>query len=172
MTPREGPRDDADAENELDRAAALRLMITMARAAKAVDACVRPHLAERGLSMTEFAVLEVLHHKGPLPLSELAQRILLTGACTTYTVKKLEERRLLRRRPSTEDQRVVFGELTAAGRRLIGDVFPEHAERLRRAMGGLSRQEKRSAGDLMRKLGLFAEQSAGEPDDAGPFPAE
>ena len=44
--------------------------------------------------MTEFAVLEVLYHKGALPLGELRDRILVTGASTTYVVKKLEERGL------------------------------------------------------------------------------
>jgi MarR family 2-MHQ and catechol resistance regulon transcriptional repressor len=141
-----------DGETDLDRAATLQLVIALARAIKEIDKWVRPHLARQGLGATEFAVLEVLYHKGPLPLGEIRDRILVTGASTTYIVKKLEQRGLMRRRPSGEDQRVVFGELTPAGRRLIAELFPEHVEHLRRAMAGLSVQEKRTAGQLIRKL--------------------
>jgi MarR family 2-MHQ and catechol resistance regulon transcriptional repressor len=48
--------------------------------------------AERGLGMTKFAVLEVLYHKGALPLGEIRDRILVAGPSTTYVVKKLEKR--------------------------------------------------------------------------------
>jgi len=145
-------RNPPDGETDLDRAATLQLVIALARAVKEIERWVRPHLAAHGLGITEFAVLEVLYHKGPLPLGEIRDRILVTGASTTYVVKKLEQRGLMRRRPSSEDQRVVFGELTEAGRRLIGDLFPAHVEYLRQAMAGLKVQEKRAAGQLIRKL--------------------
>ena len=147
------PRDD---ETDLGRSATLQLVIALARALKEIDKWVRPHLASQGLGATEFAVLEVLYHKGPLPLGEIRDQILVTGPSTTYIVKKLEQRGLMRRRPSGEDQRVVFGELTPTGRKLIGGVFPAHVEHLRRAMAGLSVQEKRAAGHLMRKLARYA----------------
>jgi MarR family 2-MHQ and catechol resistance regulon transcriptional repressor len=144
----------------LDRTAALRLLLVMSRALKAIDTPLRVHLEQWDLSLTEFAVLEVLHHKGPLPLSEIASRILVTGASTTYTIKRLEERGLVRRRPCREDQRFVFGELTDAGRALIAEVFPAHAEEIRVAMRGLSRAEKRDAAELLRRLGRTAEEPA------------
>jgi MarR family 2-MHQ and catechol resistance regulon transcriptional repressor len=144
----------------LDRTAALRLLLVMSRALKAIDAPLRVHLERWDLSLTEFAVLEVLYHKGPLPLSEIASRILVTGASTTYTIKRLEERGLVRRRPCREDQRFVFGELTDAGRALIAEVFPAHAEEIRVAMRGLSRAEKRDAAELLRRLGRTAEEPA------------
>ncbi len=122
----------------------------------AVTEPARQHLKQFDLSPTEFGVLEALFHKGPLPLSELADRILITGASITYTVKRLEERGLVRRRPCAEDQRFVFGELTGAGRTLIAEVFPLHAEQLRLAMRALSRAEKRQAADLLKQLGLGA----------------
>lgn len=140
----------------LDRAAALRLFVAMNRALAAVVAPLRRQVEQWELSLTEFAVLEVLYHKGPLPLGEIAERILITGASTTYTVKKLEERGLLRRQPSVEDQRVVFGTLTDAGRARIAEIFPAHAEAIRRAMRGLTRQEKAQATALLASLGRSA----------------
>ena len=145
-----------------DRAATLQLIIALGRALQAIERGVRPHLVECGLSLTEFAVLEVLYHKGVLPLGEIRDRILVTGASTTYVVKKLEERGLMRRRACAEDQRVVFGELTAKGRALMDEVFPAHVERLQQAMAGLSVSQKRDAGRLLRALSRHARHATGE----------
>jgi MarR family 2-MHQ and catechol resistance regulon transcriptional repressor len=152
----------ADAGSEDDRAATLRLVIALGRAYQALEQGVRPQLAEAGLGMTEFAVLEVLYHKGALPLGGLRDRILVTGASTTYVVKKLEERGLMRRRACAEDQRVVFGELTAKGRALIDEVFPAHVERLREVMAGLAVSEKQAATRLLRRLSQHARRTTGE----------
>jgi MarR family 2-MHQ and catechol resistance regulon transcriptional repressor len=154
-----------------DRTAALRLLVVMSRALRAVTEPARHQAKQWDLSPTELGVLEALYHKGPLPLSALAERILLTGASTTYTVKRLEERGLMRRRTSTEDQRFVFGELTEAGRALIAEFFPVHAEQIRRSMHGLTLEEKRQAADLLKRLGRaaaaarLASDIGGEPQD-------
>src|SRR5512132_3312755 len=87
-----------------DRPATLQLIIALGRALQALEQGARTQLAEYDLGMTEFAVLEVLYHKGPLPLGEVRDRILITGASTTYVVNKLEERGLIRRRACAEDQ--------------------------------------------------------------------
>jgi len=150
------------AATDSDRAATLQLIIALGRSLQAIERSVGPHLVERGLSLREFAVLEVLYHKGALPLGQIRDRILLTGASTTYVVKKLEERGLMRRRACAEDQRIVIGELTAKGRALIDDVFPAHVERLQRAMAGLSVSQKRDASRLLRALSLHARRTAGE----------
>jgi MarR family transcriptional regulator, 2-MHQ and catechol-resistance regulon repressor len=151
MSPASGPADEGR-----DREATLQLMIALGRAYRALERGVRPHLAERGLGLSEFAVLEVLHHQGPLTLSEIRDRILVTGASTTYVVNKLEERGLVRRVIGTDDQRTVIGELTQKGRALIADVFPRHVEQLHRLMSGLSVADKHAAASLLRSLAAGA----------------
>jgi MarR family transcriptional regulator, 2-MHQ and catechol-resistance regulon repressor len=153
---------EPDANSERDRAATLQLVIAIARSYQAIEQGVRPQLAGEGLGLTEFAVLEVLYHKGALPLGEIRDRILVTGASTTYVVKKLETRGLMRRRTSAEDQRVVFGELTPKGRALLDGVFPAHVDRLREIMGCLSVAEKQAAVRLLRRLSQHARRTIGE----------
>ena len=157
-----GGTREPELEPDGDRAATLRLVIALGRAVQALERAVRPHLAECGLGLTEFAVLEVLYHKGALPLGEIRDRILVTGASTTYVVKKLEERGVMRRRACVEDQRIVYGELTAKGRALMDKVFPAHVERLRQVTTGLSVAEKRTASQLLRRLSHQARQTTGE----------
>lgn len=152
----------AETSADQDRTATLKLVIALGRSYQAIERGVRPHLAEHDLTMTEFAVLEVLYHKGALPLGAIRDRILLTGASTTYVVKKLEQRGLMRRRACTEDQRVVFGELTPKGQTLIDEVFPGHVERLRQVMAGLSVSEKREASRLLRRLTQHARRTTGD----------
>ena len=138
------------------------MVIALARALQAMERFVRPHLATSGLAMTEFAVLEALYHKGPLRLGEVRDRILVTGASTTYAVKKLEKRGLMRRKSCAEDSRVVLGELTAKGRALIDEVFPVHVELLQQATAGLTVSEKRDVSRLLRALGRHARRTSGE----------
>ena len=153
---------EPESSSEPDRAATLRLVIAIARSFQAIEQGVRPQLAGQGLGLTEFAVLEVLYHKGALPLGEIRDRILVTGASTTYVVTKLEKRGLMRRRTCAEDQRVVFGELTPRGRALLDTVFPAHVVRLREIMACLSVAEKQTAARLLRRLSQYARRTIGE----------
>src|SRR4051795_3633081 len=149
-------------ETDDDRAATLHLVIALGRAMQAIERGVQPHLRESGLGLTEFGVLEVLYHKGPLRLGEIRDRILVTGASTTYVVKKLEERGLIRRKYLAEDSRVVLGELTAKGRALIEEVFPVHVELLQQVTAGLTLSEKREASRVLRALSRQARSMSGE----------
>ena len=161
VSPRIGQQTEV--ARDPDRTATLQLIIALGRTLQALERVVGPHLVENGLSLTEFAVLEVLNHKGAQRLGEIRDRILLTGASTTYVVKKLEERGLIRRRGCPEDSRVVFGELTAKGRALIEQVFPAHVDLLQQAMGGLSVSQKRDVIRLLRTLRAHARRASGEP---------
>ena len=135
-----------------DEAASLQLILSIGRAFKFVDDYVRPRMQKHGLTMTEFSVLMVLWHGGPTPLGELSERILLTGASTTYTVKKLEKRGLIARESRSEDKRVVTGVITEKGRILARKIAPLHATELAEATHRLSVEEKKTAARLLRKL--------------------
>ena len=147
---------DAPDLYELDRAAALKLWVVLSRAYDAIVRQASADVERQGLSMTDFSVLEVLYHRGPLSLGDIGERVLLRSGSVTYAVDRLEEKRLVRRRPSAEDQRVTFAELTPAGRAVMDRVFPVHAETIRQTLSGLSRAEKRQAADLLKRLGRRA----------------
>jgi len=101
-------------------------------------------------------VLEVLYHKGELPVCDVQRRILVESSSTTYVVDKLVKRGLVRRRHSGTDRRVVLLALTAAGRRLIQSIFPPHADAIRHAVAALRPSEQARAVRLLRALGLGA----------------
>ncbi len=138
--------------------AALRLWIVMSRARGSVEAHLHRQVEAHGLSLTEFAVLEVLLHRGALPIGEIGDRVLLTSGSMTYAIDKLEQRGLLRRRRCEEDRRVLYAELTPKGRAKIETAFPEHAALIRTLMAVLTRKEKHEAADVLKRLGRFAEE--------------
>ena len=135
---------------------ALKLWVVLARAFDAVERHSRASIARFGLGTTEFGVLEVLYHKGELPVCEVQRRILVESSSTTYVVDKLCDRGLVRRRPSGADRRVTLLALTAAGRRLVQRIFPPHADAMRRAVGALPPREQARAIRLLRALGKGA----------------
>jgi MarR family transcriptional regulator, 2-MHQ and catechol-resistance regulon repressor len=153
------PDGPPDAPHDEDTAASLKLWVVLSRAFRAVADQARRDNERHGLGTTEFAVLEVLHHKGPLLVGEVGSRILVTSGSTTYVIDKLENRGLVARRPCPDDRRASHVELTDAGRELIATIFPEHAEAIRRAMAGLTPEEKRIATGLLRRLGRFAQDA-------------
>ena len=138
------------------RDAALSLWVVLARAFDAVERHSRASIARFGLGTTEFGVLEVLYHKGELPVCEVRRRILVESSSTTYVVDKLVVRGLVQRRPSRTDRRVILLELTPRGRKLIGRIFPPHAAVIRQAVGALSARQHAQAARLLRALGLGA----------------
>ncbi len=135
---------------------ALKLWVVLARSFDAVERHSRASIARFGLGTTEFGVLEVLYHKGELPVCDVQRRILVESSSTTYVVDKLVKRGLVRRRKSTTDRRVVLLALTPAGRQLIRQIFPRHAHAMRHAVEALQPREQARAVRLLRALGLGA----------------
>ena len=137
-------------------ARALKLWVILSRAYAAVFAHVEADIARHDLTSTEFAILEVLYHKGPMLLGEVQRRILVSSGGVTYLVDRLEQRKLVERRPCESDRRARYAALTPAGEALIASIFPDHAKAIERAVAGLSAEEQEAATGLLRKLGLAA----------------
>jgi len=138
---------------------ALDLFVVLSRAYTWVNAHATRDIRCHGLNPTEFAILEALYHKGPLPLQQIGEKILISSGNITYAVDKLEQKQLLVRKPSAHDRRVIFAELTPQGQELLATLFPQHAEAIRTAVSGLSPEEQVLAIRLLKKLGLTAQDS-------------
>ncbi len=143
----------------LQRDPGLELFVVLSRAYNWVNAHAVRDIRCHGLNLTEFGILEVLYHKGPLPLQQIGEKVLISSGNITYAVDKLEQKQLLVRRPSPHDRRVIFAELTPQGRDLLAAIFPKHVEAIHVAVSGLSPEEQIQATQLLKKLGLAAQES-------------
>jgi len=137
-----------------DTERALKLFIVLSRASKVVLEEANKLIESYKLNPTEFAVLELLYHKGRQPIQKIGQKILLSSGSMTYVVDKLEKKGLLERVFCTEDKRITYMSITAAGKALIEEIFPSHEEKINDVMSALSESEQETAIELLRKLGL------------------
>lgn len=132
----------------------LKLYIVLSRANKAINETTNQFFQDNGLNPTEFAVLELLFHKGMQPLQKIGDKILLASGSITYVVDKLEKRGLITRISCAEDRRVTYAQITAEGESFMGKLFPEHENHLHELLSALSIEEKDVAITLLKKLGL------------------
>ncbi|HWJ79438.1 MAG TPA: MarR family transcriptional regulator [Niallia sp.] len=132
----------------------LKLFIVLSRAYRAINENVNKLISTYGLNPTEFAVMELLYHKGDQPLQQIGGKILLASGSITYVVDKLEEKGYLRRVACPTDRRVTFAQITEDGKKLIENIFPNHEKKIHDMMSELTTEEKDTAIELIKRLGL------------------
>jgi MarR family transcriptional regulator, 2-MHQ and catechol-resistance regulon repressor len=129
---------------------------------KAFQALV-PHAAgsikRTKLGDSDFRVLEVLLHKGPLPVNTIGPKVWLTPGSISVAVERLVKKRLVARKEPSHDRRVRQVELTGKGRALITRGFREHAAAMEDAVSVLSKRERLTLLRLLKKWGKHAAKS-------------
>jgi MarR family 2-MHQ and catechol resistance regulon transcriptional repressor len=134
---------------------ALNAFIKLQRASESVSARVHAVLPEE-LTVTQFGVLEALHHIGPLCQSELAEKLLKSGGNLTLVVDNLEKAGYVQRERDPADRRFVVVKLTPKGQTFIAALFPKVAANVTREMATLSSTELFDLGRLCKKIGRQA----------------
>lgn len=133
---------------------ALTVFVKLLRCAESLSHRVHAHLSDFNLSLSQFQVLEVLYHVGPLCQRDIASKILKSTGNLTMIIDNLEKQKLVRREKDANDRRYYSISLTKQGQKLIEKVFPQHVEILENEMGVLTAKEQEQLGKLTKKLGL------------------
>jgi MarR family 2-MHQ and catechol resistance regulon transcriptional repressor len=136
--------------------AGVHLWLVLWKAFDALQVHAHQSIQSLGLGLSDFGVLEVLLHKGPLPVNNLGAKIRLTSGAISVAIDRLEEKGLVERKDDPGDRRTRIVHLTPQGRKLIACAFAEHAAAMERAASGLSRSERIEAIRLLKKLGAKA----------------
>lgn len=132
---------------------ALNAFITLMRAADSMSAKLAEGLVGHDLTASQFGVLEILLHLGPLCQKALAEKLLVSGGNVTMVVDNLERRKLVTRERSSTDRRLVTVALTPAGRKLIAAAFPRHLATIVAQFEILTPAEQETLRRLCRTLG-------------------
>ncbi|QNI36933.1 MarR family winged helix-turn-helix transcriptional regulator [Edaphobacter albus] len=135
----------------------IHLWLLLWKAARAVEAHSTRSIGRFQMGATDFGVLEALLHKGPLTISELRQKVLLTSGSMTTAVDRMETRGLVARSDDPKDRRTRIVGLTPEGRKLIECAFTQHSEEMEAALAGFSQQDRAQLLPLLRRLGRTAE---------------
>src|SRR5580704_14001971 len=80
--------------------------LVMIKATRALTRYASAAIEDTGLGDSDFRVLEVLLHKGPLPVNTIGPIVGLTPGSISVAVDRLFEKGLVSRVESTEDRRV------------------------------------------------------------------
>jgi MarR family transcriptional regulator, 2-MHQ and catechol-resistance regulon repressor len=130
--------------------------LVMIKAMHALTRYATAGIEGTGLGNSDFRVLEVLLHKGPLPVNTIGPIVNLTPGSISIAVERLVEKGLVSRVESAEDRRVRIVALTPAGKNLIVPAFQRHAAQMRRAFSELSTEELCDFEVALKRIGKRA----------------
>jgi MarR family 2-MHQ and catechol resistance regulon transcriptional repressor len=147
----------SDSETGPTNTSGVHLWLILMKAYRALAQVDARSIADSGLGLSDFAVLEILLHKGSLPVNAVGRQVMLTSGSITTAIDRLEEKHLVRRQACPTDRRVTYVTLTPTGRTLIRRIFKVHANQLETLFEPLSESERSTLGTLLKKLGKHGE---------------
>ena len=130
--------------------------IVMMKAMRALTRYAAAGIEETGLGLSDFGVLELLLHEGPLPVNTIGPIVDLTPGSISILVDRLVAKGLVSRVESAEDRRVRIVALTSRGKDLIVSAFRKHSGQMRRVFSELSPDELRGLEAALKKIGKRA----------------
>ena len=133
------------------------VFLVLWKASRAVQAYAEKSILGLEMCGSDFAVLEALLHKGPLPVNQIGKKVLLTSGSITVAVDRLETKGLVERRAHGSDRRARMVHLTKEGKKVITRAYADHAADMERlASSSLTRAERKTLISLLKKIGYEA----------------
>lgn len=139
---------------------ALHAWLILLKAWQSMSRYLLPALLEEGLGESDFRVLEVLLHKGPMPVNAIGPKVSLNPGSVSVAVDRLYKKGFVSRVENACDRRVRTVALTGKGREMFLPLFRRHAALIRRAFQDVSSEELQQLEALLKKIGKRAESLA------------
>lgn len=134
----------------------LSIYIGLTRTLKHINQQTYRLYEQYGLTAGQFAVLEVLYHKGDLCVGEVKEKILSSTGTIGVILGNLEKQSYLTKYSDTEDKRKSLLRITEQGRALMAEVFPKNEAIISSLLGVWSAEEQ---AELHRLLLQYREQA-------------
>lgn len=129
------------------------------KARDAIKIVAEKSIGDTGLILSEFGILEMLLHKGPLPVNIIGRTLNLTTGSITTAIDRLESKGLVERCSDPNDKRIRVVHLTDAGRDLIGPAFQRHQRDMDELVSVLTPEERSTLQNLLKRLGKNAQSA-------------
>lgn len=136
----------------------LKSLTVLLRASQSIEEVLRKDMQKYGLNMTEFAVLELLYHKGEQPIQKIGEKILITSGSITYVVDKLEKKGFVERVACPSDRRVTFATITATGITFMKEIFPQHEKKVAQIFEVLDTTQQQQFIEMSKAVGFHAKE--------------
>jgi MarR family 2-MHQ and catechol resistance regulon transcriptional repressor len=157
------PRPNEAAERSAD-SPGVHVWLVLMKAHRSMVRHAERSIVSLDMCISDFAVLEMLLHKGPQAVGEIGRRVDLTSGSITTAIDRLEQRGLVARAAHASDRRARVVHLTPNGKARITKEFARHKDAMDRAADGLSKAERATLIGLLKKLGTTAERRLTEGD--------
>lgn len=146
--------------NKYKKIPGVHVWLVLWKAAQSVKAHASRHLSTLEIGASDFGILEVLLHKGELPVNTIGKKVFLTSGSITAAIDRIEGKGLVERRNHPKDRRVKVIHLTPKGRKFIENIFDDHSKAIEKTMSILSGSERDLLVKLLKKLGKNGEELA------------
>lgn len=159
---------DLETRAEQSDHAALRLWLRLLTCTNLVEHSVRARLrTDFGSTLPRFDLMAQLERASEgLRMSELSQRMMVTGGNITALTEQLQSEGLIERLSDPVDRRVTRVSLTQTGRKRFSEMATAHEHWVGELTNKLSREDAKQLFELLGKLKLSV-QSA-QTDEAKP----
>ncbi|GIO27295.1 MarR family winged helix-turn-helix transcriptional regulator [Ornithinibacillus bavariensis] len=134
----------------------LKAFIVLMKASKSVQELIKKDISNYGMRTSDFEILEVLYHKGKLTVREVSEAVLINTGSITYVIDKLEKKGLIERNNCKDDRRVVYIQITAEGRKLMDNIFPQHQKVIEALFDGITEEDKKTMIEVLKTVGQKA----------------
>ena len=113
---------------------------------------IKKDLAKENLTVSQLDILVCLDRTKGLPLSEVADRLLVTGGNVTGIIDRLENAGLVTRQRDSKDRRIVWARLTEKGYGIYRQLMPRYIETMNRINSYLTPAERKELMRLLKKM--------------------
>jgi len=114
---------------------------------------IKKDLANEDLTFSQLDILVCLNRTRGLPLTEVADRLLVTGGNITGLIDRLEHAGLVTRQRDNKDRRIVWARLTERGYAVYRELMPRYIETMQKVNSYLTPAERKELARLLKKLG-------------------
>lgn len=154
------PRDSTFMGDRKAHSDALHAWLVVIKAWQSMSRYLLPPLLAQGIGESDFRVLEILLHKGPMPVNAIGPKVYLNPGSVSVAVDRLYKKGFVDRVECEGDRRVRTVSLTEKGRRFFVPLFREHTALIKRAFQGVSSEEMQQLERVLKSLGKRAESLA------------
>jgi DNA-binding MarR family transcriptional regulator len=151
--------DDLVAEWKVERpdldASSMLVVGRILRLGQLLEAGVSNELKAFNLHYTDFDILATLRRKGKpfrLTPTELSAAVLITSGAMTAALRRLENAKLVDRKPDEHDRRVRHVALTKQGKQLVEKAIVTRFQQSHDSVEPLTKGEQKELAVMLRKL--------------------
>lgn len=127
------------------------------KSSQSVQKLIKQDFLKKEINLNEYAVMELLYHKGDQPIQAIGRRILLGTGSITYVIDKLEDKGFLYRRPCPKDRRKMFACITESGKGYMDTRVVEQEGLINSIFDEWNDDEVEDAINLLKRIDTRAE---------------